>query len=262
MSTTQLNLISTSAADGGGTEGLIQTPLLQPVNPGTGFNYAFADGFMEYGSGTAGSLPFKVDDAGNITTTGNITAATVNNAGPIQPGPSLAGYKAWTYDPTQSLAAGISISTTTFAALVYVPVSFSCTKVDVFGVSGTPNVTVGLWPANAPAGVAVPLAFSAATAAAAATNNTYTFNGSSSATSVALVGGTSYLVTVYGSTTGVAGCLTSTAAQANANAAATPWSITTTYRCATVGTLNGTLSTSSVFGTSTLSADLLWVGLH
>ena len=260
--TIQLNVVNTSAADGGGSEGLIETPLLQPTNLLTGQNFGFVDGFVEIGAGTAGSLPFKVDDAGNVTTTGNITAASVNNATAIGSGPSLAGYKAWTYDPTQSLAAGISISATTFAALIYVPVSFSCTKVDVFQVSGTPNVTVGLWPATAPAGVAVPLAFSAATAASAAANNTYTFNGSSSPTSVALVGGTSYLVTVYGSTTGVVGCLTSTAAQANANAFGTPWSTTTTYRCATVGTLNGTLSTSSTFGTSTLSADLVWVGLH
>ncbi len=260
MSTTQLNLISTSAADGGGTEGLIQTPLLQPTNAPSGFNFGFADGFMEYGSGTAGSLPFKVDDAGNVTTTGNITAASVNNAAIIPSGPALAGYKAWTYDPTQSLAAGISINATTFAALVYVPVSFSCTKVDVFQVSGTPNLTVGLWPATAPAGVALPLAFSAATAASAAATNTLTFNGSSSPASVSLVGGTSYLVTVYGSTTGVAGCLTSTAAQANANTLS--WSTSTTYRCATVGTIAGSLTTSSTFGTSTLSADLVWVGLH
>src|ERR1700677_2203320 len=117
MSTTQLNLVSTSAADGGGTEGLIQTPLLQSVNAPSGFNYGFADGFMEYGSGTAGSLPFKVDDQGNITTTGNVTAASVNNATAIGNGPAIAGYKAWSYDPTQSLAAGISIATTTFAAL-------------------------------------------------------------------------------------------------------------------------------------------------
>lgn len=262
MSTTQLNLVSTSAADGGGTEGLIQTPLLQPTNAPTGFNFGFTDGFMEYGSGVAGSLPFKVDDQGNITTTGALVAASVNNASLIGSGPALAGYKAWTYDPVQSLAAGISIATTTFAALVYVPQSFTCTKVDILNVSGTENVTVGLWPAGAPAGVAVPLAFSAATAASAGAILTSTFNGSSSPLSVPLVGGTAYLVTVYGSTTGVAACMTATAAGANANAQATPWSITTTYRCATVGTLNGTLSTSSVFGTSTLSADLLFVGLH
>ena len=166
--TIQLNVVNTSAADGGGSQGLIETPLLQPTNLLTGPNFGFVDGFVEVGAGTPGSLPFKVDDAGNVTTSGTITAASVNNATAIGSGPSLAGYKAWTYDPTQSLAAGISISTTTFAALVYVPVSFTCTKVDVFQVSGTPNVTVGLWPAAAPAGVAAPLAFSAATAASAA----------------------------------------------------------------------------------------------
>ena len=82
MSTTQLNLISTSAVDGGGTEGLIQTPLLQPVNPLTGYNYAFADGFMEYGAGTAGSLPFKVDEHGDVTAVGITASGIINqNAG-------------------------------------------------------------------------------------------------------------------------------------------------------------------------------------
>lgn len=254
MSATQLNLVNTSAADGGGTEGLIQTPILNPV--AAGYNYGFTDGFMEYGAGTPGSLPFKVDEHGNVT------AAAVNNASTLDPGPALAGYKAWSYDPTLSIAAGVSVSTTTFAALVYVPVGFTCSNVDIYNVSGTENVTVGLWPATAPAGSAVPLAFSAATAASAGAVLTSTFNGSSSPASVALVGGQSYLVTVYGSTTGVAACLTSTAKGANSNAFGTPWSITTTYRCATVGTLNGTLTTTSTFGTSTLSADLLWVGLH
>jgi hypothetical protein len=65
---------------------------------------------------------------------------------------------------------------------------------------------------------------------------------------------------VYGSTTGVASCLTATATSANANTKS--WSTSTTYRCATVGTLNGTLTTTSTFGTSTLSADLVWIGLH
>jgi hypothetical protein len=171
------------------------------------------------------------------------------------------GYQTWTYDPAQSIAAGISIATTTFAALVYVPQSFSCTKVDWLQVSGTPNVTLALWPATAPAGVATPLAWTAATAATAAAVNSLTWTGSSSPLSVNLTGGQSYLVTIYGSTTGVAGCLTSTAAAANAAPSGT-YSTTTTYRAATVGTLAGSVTAASVFGTSTLSADLMWFGLR
>jgi hypothetical protein len=233
-------------------------------------NLGTQPGYLELGvlnTNTPGSYPFHVDSSGNITcatvtASGAVTAGTLNNGSTIDPGPSLAGYKAWSYDPVFSLAAGITASTTCYAALVYVPNSFSCTKVDVYQVSGTPNITVGLWPATAPAGVAVPLAFSAATAAVSATNNTYTFNGSSSASSVALTGGSTYLVTVYGSTTGVVGCLTGTAAGSNANAFGTPWSISTTYRAGTVGTIAGTLSTTSTFGTSALSQYLVWVGLH
>jgi hypothetical protein len=215
-------------------------------------------GYLELGvtSNTQGSYPFHVDSLGNMT--GNTlalsqTPAVLNEA-------LIAGYQTWTYDPTLSIAAGISISTTSFAALIYVPTAFTCSNVDIYQVSGTPNVTVGLWPATAPAGSAVPLAFSAATAATSAAVNTYTFGGSGSASSVALAAGSTYLITVYGSTTGVVGCLTSTAKGANANTLS--WSATTTYRAATVGTIAGTLTTSSVFGTSTLSADYIWVGLH
>lgn len=252
MSNISFNLVDTSASSGGGTEGEVDTLLYTPLTPG--YNYGNATGFLEFGAGTPGSLPFKVDELGNVT------GKSFNNATAIGAGPAIAGYNAWSYDPTQSIAAGISIATTTFAALVYVPQTFTCTKVDINNVSGTENVTVGLWPATAPAGVAVPLAFSAATAASAGAVLTSTFNGSSSPASVVLTGGTSYLVTVYGSTTGVASCLTATATSANANTKS--WSTSTTYRCATVGTLNGTLATNSVFGTSTLSADLVWVGLH
>lgn len=80
MSVTQLNLVSTSAADGGGTEGLIQTPILQPAE--AGYNYGFTDGFMEYGAGTAGSLPFKVDEHGNVTSAAHTASGVISqNAG-------------------------------------------------------------------------------------------------------------------------------------------------------------------------------------
>ena len=252
MAQLHFDIVDTSAASGGGTQGQIVAPVT--TGQTAGYNYGGQTGFMEFGAGTPGSLPFKVDDAGNIT------AATINGIPTLNAGPSLSGYNAWTYDPVASIAAGVSIATTTFAALVYVPVTFTCTKVDINNVSGTESVTVGLWPATAPAGVAVPLAFSAATAASAGAVLTSTFNGASSPASAVLTGGQTYFVTVFGSTTGVASCLTATATAANANTKS--WSTTTTYRCATVGTLNGTLTTASVFGTSTLSADLIWVGLH
>jgi hypothetical protein len=166
------------------------------------------------------------------------------------------GYPVWTYDPVFSLAAGVSISTATFASAVYVPQNCTVSNVDWVQVSGTPNVTVALWPATAPAGTATPLAYGTAAAATAAALNTQALS-----TSVNLTGGQMYFVTIYGSTTGVVSCLTSTAAAANA-AEGSPYSVTTTYRAGTVGTLNGTITGSSVFGTSVLSADLIWFGLH
>lgn len=206
------------------------------------------------GSGNYGSLTATSVTATNSTFT-NVNGSpvtTLDNPAAVQ------GYQAWTYDPSQSLAAGISINATTFAALIYVPFTFTTTKVDWYQVSGTPNVTCGLWPATAPAGVAVPLAFTTAAAATAAAVNTQSWNAG-----VTLTAGTNYMLTIFGSTTGVAGCLTATAAGANAGyVGSTAYSITTTYRCATVGTLAGTLSGSSTFGTSTLSADLVWFGLR
>jgi len=172
------------------------------------------------------------------------------------------GYSAWTYDPIFTTAAGISASTTTYSALVFVPQSFTCKNVDWLQVSGTPNITIGLWPAIAPAGVAVPLAWTAANAATAAAQNTTTWNGSSSPTSVNLTGGQSYLVTIFGSTTGVIGCLTSTAVAANAGTL--PYAVATTYRAAHLvsGQVTYPLTAASVLGTSVLDADLAWVGLH
>jgi hypothetical protein len=83
----ELNFISTDAS---GDQGLQQTPYLRTTVPGYSYGTpsdpsgnASGDGFMEYGSGTAGSLPFHVDQAGNVTaasltaTTGlNLLAAT------------------------------------------------------------------------------------------------------------------------------------------------------------------------------------------
>jgi hypothetical protein len=72
----ELNFVSTNAQDTAGSKGLVQQPVL-----GTsvaGYNYGAnaqpaGDGFMEFGTGTPGSLPFKVDQAGNVT------AASVTN---------------------------------------------------------------------------------------------------------------------------------------------------------------------------------------
>jgi hypothetical protein len=106
-----------------------------------------------------------------------------------------------------------------------------------------------------------------ATAAVAATQaapvNTLTWTGSSSPTSVALTGGQFYLVSLAGSTTGtVAAAVTESLGAINANAGNALYSATTTYRAATLGTQLASVTSSSTFGTSTLSADLVWVGLH
>lgn len=218
-------------------------------------NLGYLPGYMELGilgTNTPGAYPFHVDSSGNLTA--NTVSITQVNAQIV---PSIAqGYTAWTYDPSLSIAAGVSINATTFAALVYVEQSFTTSNVDWVQVSGTPNVTCGLWPATAPAGVLHPLAWTTAAAASAAAVNTQAWN-----TSVALTAGTSYMLTIFGSTTGVAACVTSIASAANA-AAGSLYSTTTTYRAATVGTLGGTLSAASVFGTSTLSASFVWFGLH
>jgi hypothetical protein len=176
------------------------------------------------------------------------------------------GYSAWSYDPALSLAAGISTDGVTFVAEVFVPQTFVSTKVDWIQVSGTNSVTVGLWTTTAPAGTATPLAWTLATgtaATAAAVNTLAWSTGASSPTSVVLTGGQSYLVTLAGSAAaGVVGCLTGTASGVNANAFATAWSTTTTYRAATLGTQLLSITGASTFGTSTLSADLVWIGLH
>jgi len=74
----ELNFISTDAQDTTGSKGLVQQPYLATTTPG--YNYGGAgqptgDGFLEYGTGTPGSLPFRVDQAGNVTAA-SITGAT------------------------------------------------------------------------------------------------------------------------------------------------------------------------------------------
>lgn len=171
------------------------------------------------------------------------------------------GYSAWTYDPIFATGTVASIATPTTAVLVYVPQSFTCSHVDLATVGTAGNITVGLWPATAPAGTAVPLAFSAATAASLGAVSPIAFNGSSSATSVNLTGGQSYFVTLFSSAATTVSCLV-TDESYTANVSTLPYSITTTYRVGTVGTLTGTLTTASVFGTSTLTATIPWVGLR
>lgn len=171
------------------------------------------------------------------------------------------GYSAWTYDPVLATGTAASIATPTTAVLVYVPQSFTCSHVDLVTVGTAGNVTVGLWSANAPAGTATPLAFSAATAATLGAVSTLTFNGTNSPASVNLTGGQSYFVTMISSAATTVACLIADETY-TANASTLGYSITTTYRAGTVGTLTGTLTTASVFGTSTLGATIPWVGLH
>jgi hypothetical protein len=175
------------------------------------------------------------------------------------------GYNAWTCEPFYANGTAPSINNTTYAVRVYVPANFNCTKLDYINVTGTESVTVGLWPATAPAGTATPLAWSAATVATAGALQSLTWNGSSSPLSVALTGGQFYMVTLFGSavTGTVAAQVGGTAYETNAGySGTTAFSTTTTYQAATVTTLAGTLTAASVFGTSTLIASNVWVGLH
>lgn len=172
-------------------------------------------------------------------------------------GSSRQGYAAWSYDPILTQGTAPSISTATVAALVYVPQNATISKVDWFQVAGTPNVTVGVWPSTAPAGTAVPLAYGTAAAATAGAVNTQSLN-----TSITLIGGQSYLVTVYGSTTGtIAAMVTSVATLTNASVS-TGYTISTTYRAGLAGTVTYPLTGTATFGTSTLEPYLAWVGLH
>ena len=92
----ELNFVSTSAADAAGAKGLLQQPYLATVVPGYsygGVNAPAGDGFMEYGAGTPGTLPFRVDQdgtltAGHLAVTGSaITAAAGTGAGTGAPAP-------------------------------------------------------------------------------------------------------------------------------------------------------------------------------
>ena len=88
----QINAVSTSTADGGGSEGLIAAFTPSGIVE-SGYNYGFEDGFIEMGAGTPGSLPFRADEHGNVTVNstkvaggtiiapafGNGTAATLSD---------------------------------------------------------------------------------------------------------------------------------------------------------------------------------------
>jgi hypothetical protein len=84
MSNISLNLVNTEG--NAGAEGLIQSPYLYTATPG--YNYGNTDGYLEYGAGTPGSLPFKVDQSGNVTATsftggagaGTVTSVSVASA--------------------------------------------------------------------------------------------------------------------------------------------------------------------------------------
>lgn len=71
MSSPRLNVVSTTDATED-TEGQIITPVMAVVKK----SYAYGEnGFLEFGAGTDGALPFRVDDAGNVTAAG-VTAST------------------------------------------------------------------------------------------------------------------------------------------------------------------------------------------
>jgi hypothetical protein len=66
----ELNFYATDAADPGGASGQVLQPSYTVTVPG--YNYGDGNtpggtGFMEFGSGTPGSLPFRVDQNGNVT---------------------------------------------------------------------------------------------------------------------------------------------------------------------------------------------------
>ena len=85
-------------------------------------------------------------------------------------------------------------------------------------------------------------------------------------TAVPLTGGQFYLITIYASSTGTVGVNTAGTTNGYSQNAGyvgtTAYSTTTSYVTGTVGTIAGTLSAASVFGTSTLITQQVWFGLH
>jgi hypothetical protein len=74
----ELNFYATDAADAEGAAGQVLQPQYSTVVPGYNYgdgNTPGGNGFMEFGSGTPGSLPFRVDQAGNVTAN-NFTGTT------------------------------------------------------------------------------------------------------------------------------------------------------------------------------------------
>lgn len=79
----ELNLVDTQAA--GGAVGRIRSPYLGLEQAGYGYGDLSGTGYMEYGTGTPGSLPFRVDSAGNVT------AASINSVTAILPSGDTTG---------------------------------------------------------------------------------------------------------------------------------------------------------------------------
>lgn len=64
-----LNIVDTNGS--GGTAGRIVTPVLATRTPG--YDYSDGNGYLEFGSGTDGALPFRVDQGGNVQMSGTVT---------------------------------------------------------------------------------------------------------------------------------------------------------------------------------------------
>jgi hypothetical protein len=76
----ELNLLVTNTSDSGGTSCVVTQPVYTVTRQGYSYgvsNNAAGTGFMEYGSGTPGSLPFRVDQAGNVTATSIIAPIAI-----------------------------------------------------------------------------------------------------------------------------------------------------------------------------------------
>lgn len=170
-------------------------------------------------------------------------------------------YSAMSMDPYLAASTAFSVASPTIATAIYVPQNFVCSSADYIFVATAGNVTIALWPSTAPAGTAVPIVWSAATATGSAGVTSLTWNGTGSPTSVTLVGGTTYLATIISSAASTVAGLTLPANVANA-APSGVFSTSTTYFNATVGTLTGAITSASVFGTSTLSNNVPWIALH
>lgn len=111
----ELNIVDTGP---GGVEGRILTPYLQDLV--RGYSFGTGKGYLEFGSGTPGSLPFRVDQDGNVTAnsvTGAVSGVDWLNVTAAQYGADPTGAQ----DSTAAIQAALNQIIANGGGVVYLP---------------------------------------------------------------------------------------------------------------------------------------------